>query len=396
LAALTGAILLPTDLRAQAERPTAPQAVDASAILQKLTDLEAGQKRLLERLDRLESRLEQRTEGASDFSHVVIRIRTSDGKPLAGYRATLSIDSDEKRAATASGTSDEEGVAIDRQMPYGIYELALREPTGWYAYVQKVLVEVGQPRDLVFIAPDPSQRGTLVLEPKLAKQAFAGLPFGEVRAQRMGSTLLSLTPEPGQAREAASFPTVEKGIEEIGASLSFSATRELEQPYGSSVTWRWSAPAGASPAERTSQVRFLATSSGLFRWIQAESNAADPVAGAKFFGDLGSDKKLGYLEVEKSQSLQEPRELEVPAGDVEIKLESVFGKASEETLRSLGLKQDDESEFWLRTNLRQDSEWTSRLFDASVWKQSEGTSHVVARTVKVAPGDKETVIVGSP
>lgn len=66
----------------------APHAADAQSpagdnVQERLSALEAGQKHIQESLQRLESKLDQLAASPSEFSRVVVQVRSGDAKPLS-------------------------------------------------------------------------------------------------------------------------------------------------------------------------------------------------------------------------------------------------------------------------------------------------------------------------
>jgi hypothetical protein len=360
-------------------------------VREKLSEIGSRQEELMKRLDRLESRVGEAKEVPSDFSRFVLRMESPNGKPLAGYRAKLRLASTEERAAAASGISGEDGVAIDRPMPYGEYNLSLREPSGWTAYVQNVLVEVGDDTELVIVAPDPRERGRVTLKSGLRTEAFAGLPFGEIHQRDGSAGYVHYTAEPNELGESKTFPTVDRGIEEVGASLVLTVSRRLKQPYGDVVEWRW-----RSEGEESGQ-KALATSKGVRLWPDSESKTVRPAAGARYFADdLDSTKQVACRIERDSQATQDALTFDVPVGDLVVQATAVYGRPTSEALAALNIDAANSRPVWLNVKLQQESRWIGRLFDLDEWVETADVNSIASRTVVIEPNDEATITLASP
>lgn len=358
----------------------------------KLSEIASRQEELLKRLDRLESEDTTSKNIPSDFSNVTVRLESRDGKPLVGYRAKLRLTSTEERAAAASGISGENGVAIDRPMPYGEYNLSLREPSGWSTYMHNVLVEVGDDTELVIVAPDPTERGQVVLRSGLRREAFAGLPFGEIHEREGAAGYVRYTAEPDQLKEAKTFPTVERGIEEVGVSLALTVTRRLEQPYGDYVEWKW------SPEATDGGRKVLATSEGVRLWSDnSESKMARPGSQSLYFAaEIDSTKQVAYRVERDSPATQEALTFDVPAGNLHVEATAVYGRPTSDALAALNIDVRNLPTVWLNVNLQNESQWVGRLFDKNDWTETADFNSIVSRTAAIGPNEEATVTLASP
>lgn len=346
-------------------------------VLERLSRIEATQKQILERLNAQNSSAERTADAVGDFSRVRISVRSEDGRPLTGYQAHLRLASSAERPALAKGSSDERGLAIDRSMPYGLYTLSLKEESGWTTYLSDLVVEVGEPLELEIVAPDPAARGKLVLRSELRKEAFADLPFGEIRTSAGSGYYVSAAPEPGST-EAKSYPTPSRGIEEVAVALSLNAARQLKQPNGRTLEWNWtpSSPEG-------SIARYLATSAGFRTFAGTNSPSAAPKEEAKFFSGLDTDEQVGYSIFSDVEDVGDALELDVPAGAVDLNLNEIYGKVSPDVLSSLGLAGKVATPIWLSVSLQEGSQWQDRIFEAKQWSDPKNANYIVSRTINV-------------
>lgn len=367
---------------------------DAPNIEERLSKLEAGQQRIQKSLRRLETKLDRLTANASAFSRVVVRIQTSDGKPVSGYEAIMRTAPANVPTARATGTSDEEGVAIERFMPYGEYNLSLEGPLGWSVYMSDLMVEVGQPLELDVIAPDPSNRGGLILQTDLRTESFSDLPFGEIRQPTGGrGYLVESTPEPESAADRAkSFPRLEKGIGRVAVSLAIQASQRIAQPNGDDLQWRWR----FTSASGTQSEKLLLTPDGVMIARGFDSKSVRPAEEGEFYTDLDEDKRVGYLTIAELEEAGDSYRIEVPAGEVEIEVDGVLGEATPAVKPSLGIDPQEVSTVWLSVNLRGDSKWIDQLFKQAGWQRTERYSRVLTKSLQVERGEKQTVTLASP
>lgn len=346
--------------------PAAGQAQSAGTdqIEKRLSELEAGQRKILETLNRLESRMNASEEGTPGASPVTVRVRSASGKPLAGYEAHLALEVNQGRTIQARGTSDDQGLALDRRMPYGRYRLSLSQD-GWTARIPNIVVEVGGSHALEIVAPDPDEQGTIVLQTDLDDKALRGLPFGEITSSvgQGRAYTVQVTPEPGDD-EGASYPQVDQGIEQVGVRFGVEVTQTLDQPERDPLEWQWNL--------RVDRKGYLIlTPWGIQVLREIDYKRRRPEGEREFYNSLGRTQEVGFLIVSKTEMLNTPYPLKVPAGDVEVKLTDLYGLATEEVASMLTDELTDDQSVWLSTNLRAGTAWGSRLFELEGWRWAE-------------------------
>ncbi|MGN6545712.1 MAG: carboxypeptidase-like regulatory domain-containing protein [Aureliella sp.] len=338
----------------------------------------------------LERKLDRLLTVPSDFSSVTVRVQSEAGKALAGFQARLVAQAKEGRYISVSGTSDESGVAIERTVPYGKYHLSLKEPSGWSTYLSDVVVEIGKDLDLAVVAPDPSERGEIVLVSQLRKEAFADLPFGELQ-ERVGSGYaIPYTPEPSEREQLESFPTVGYGLSAVGARVTVNAVQQLRQVDGQKVIWRWSDPESRS----SGNAALVLTPEGVWRLHGLQWKIANPQKGGQFFGKLEANRQVGFLATAKVERLGKSHRVEVPLKEVEIVVSELLGEATPAVAESL--EQTSTNSIWLKVNLKKDSQWLPRLFDLHQWEQAAEGNAVLKRSLALPPGKEVEVVLAAP
>ena len=358
---------------------------------QQLNQLESELRDIRKSVDRLEAKLDRLLANPSDFSRVIIRVQSDASKPLAGFQAKLTSQAKEGRHISVSGTSDEDGLAVERAVPYGKYDLSLEEPSGWSTYMYGVVVEIGKDLELDIVAPDPSSRAEIVLISKLKQAAFTGLPFGEVREQMGSGYAVSFTAEPSQKQDSSkSFPTIENGLVEVGARISVSAMQELKQSEGENLTWRWSSP----NSRDASSVLVLLASGEICRLHGMRSVSVRPREDGPFFTKLETGKSIGFQLASEVEQLGSSYAIDVPAKQVEVAVTSVVGKASPAVSELLGKAKTESA--WLIVNLQQDSQWLNKLFELDQWKPGDAMNTVIKRSLQLSRGAKTEVALASP
>lgn len=89
-----------------------------------------------------EGERDKRSDADSATPRVNISLKTESGKPSTGV--TVRLDQTgvkDKQPAWAEGTSESDGIALDRILPFGHYRIKLETPEGWRASVKDIAVE---------------------------------------------------------------------------------------------------------------------------------------------------------------------------------------------------------------------------------------------------------------
>ena len=346
-------------------------------------------------LERIEAMIAGR-RGPSEFSPVTIRVQTEDGRPLAGFRVEMALDRDQGRQLRVSGRSDETGLALSRELPYGDYHIVITEPSGWSASVHTLTVELGAPLDKTVVAPDLDHRGSLQIRTSLDACPFKGLPFGEMPEDSGGGYRVPFAPEPDEESERfASFPTVGDGIREPAAEILLEVERPVPQPDGTTRTWRWSGSEHGLPT-------LLASTNQMIVVEEANSESASPKSSGRYFAlpdeEYEEDYSVGILRFRVERTGERSISLDVAPGEVRLRLVRFLAKAEQNAVSSLGIEDaKDGDEIWLEAYLTGRSDWVTRTLDLKGWDRSGRTSTWLAKkTVAIGPGETARFAIQPP
>lgn len=348
---------------------------------------------------------------APDFAPVKVLVQTPSGAPLAGCAVSMFRGSKETRISV-KGTTAADGVALKRRLPYGEYSISVKTPDGFFTYIRKQMVEIGKGLDLTVVAPEPDQWGVLRLHTALDPSKLTGLRFGEYRQRSRGSSSWSIrySPEPnGKDDTFWNFPTLEEGIKRIAIEISTRIARKVDQPDGGSMTFQWTAPEG-HPLRALS---WVLVDSFARRSIKG-STADKPVARGPYFQKLRLiegiqaderereiDYEIGYLVQTINPVGQSPFTVKLPAGEVEVSLEQIYGEASVDVVESiqLGKRPEAGQTVWLEANLRRDSAWYDRLVNREAWKAASADETIRffgKQELTLEAGKETTLRIASP
>ncbi len=145
------------------------------------------------------------SKSSPEFPPVKILVRDEDGNPLKGVRVSLFQGATKEggKIIEINATSNENGIAVERILPFGNYSLTLMTSEGWQLSGNRVNVEFETGLSTTIVAPSPNKRAKLVVElnDKLhSRPSLNKLRFGELQDQRVGNPAFStdLLPEPGE------------------------------------------------------------------------------------------------------------------------------------------------------------------------------------------------------
>ncbi len=173
-------------------------------------------------------------------------------------------------------------------------------------------------------------------------------------------------------KEFSSFPTITNGIEYVGAEIGLQVTRNISQPAPSmqqmNTSWIWSRP----PNSKVSFRYLIANGQarGFDQYDEKGFTARDvslklpPVDGSEFFKLPGLIHQVGATLLKLREPIPLPLELDIPAGDVRVKIGSFFGKPSVAVMATLKWQpKEQKPELWLQAYLAPDSAWVERLIN---------------------------------
>lgn len=334
----------------------------------------------------------------AEFSKTTIRVAAEDGRPLNGYRVKLQSTAKNGRAIVATGQSDDAGLAILRELPYGAYYLSVEGPTGWTAHFDSVTIEVGVPFEKVIVAPDPRDHAVLSLRSALSTSPFETLRFGEVHEPARGLTgyFVPPSPEPGEMTSPFStFPQLGDGIEEVGVLVDFSVERSMLQPDGSVEKWNWNTE-GMND-------RFILTPKGILTIRSFERGSTNPSESGPYFAldrttapaETRGDYQVAYFEAGFEGEIEEEVSLPLAAGELTVLLTDFIAKADKQATLALGL--NEAADVWLRATVMRDSKWIPRILNLNGWTQGDNPlSHLVLNKTTLEAEVSLLIEVSSP
>ncbi len=190
------------------------------------------------------------SKSSPEYPPVEIVVHDEEGKPVEGVKVSLfQLAKDQGgQVLEINETSNGSGLAVNRNLPYGHYELSAKTSDGWYlpGYGSRVNVEFEKGLSLKLVVPAPAPFGSLTIrdDANLRLAASAGLRFGILEEVNGPGFWVSPAPEPdGDLGAYDSFPTVTNGIEQVGVEIRFEMAKNIPQPSlsGSHLNskWKW-------------------------------------------------------------------------------------------------------------------------------------------------------------
>ena len=370
----------------------------ADDLVKQLADLKQNITRLEEKIDRLVAR-------PSEFTPIEVRIVDERRESLSGFKVKLASAGD-VQAAEATGVSDHDGIGLTRDLPYGKYWMTIHGQ-GWYAR-ELLTLEVGKRLELKVIAPASDQLGQLALDASLQPDAVEDLAFGEWEIKGDSGWGTRLFPEPGEIREYdsvdwKSFPAPTDGVEVVAVSVHLSVERRIEQPDGSHVDWEWRRP---SATEQSPHLLWLVQSDGKIHPLLEVAEKHKPISKqVTWFQSIapeddgsetkrpGNYERLGYHYLKLGEKLERSNGITLPAGRIKLNIDDMYGRPTQAVLQAIDEQAVSSSgRIWLRAAVRRRAGgWLGRLLGES-WNN---LSPDFEKTIELAPGDNETVTIGT-
>ncbi len=313
-----------------------------------------------------------------ELTHVVIRLEYEDGRPATGAEASMSMQANSDRPVVVTGKADAQGVAFNRNLPYGKYVMRVKvtESDGsfWSASLPDILLEFGGSYEQKVVVPDPDERATMEIHAAFNPAGLAGLHFGIEHAGGRVRFDRGHSPEPGEdSGRFASFPVPGHGISLVGLNLLMRLTREVKQPSDEVLQWRWQRRADWYPDQ------LIVTDEGVIDPQERSGDGAYNLRVGEYFSNpRPRGFGISYRTFKYRQRTDNPLSLTFPPGQLKCELTSFLGKATDDVIQVLGLEPQGEREVWLEAAMSGESAWVPRGIDLSDWSRGQDIN-VLAR-----------------
>lgn len=315
------------------------------------------------------------SKSSPEFPPIKIVVHDEEGKPLEGVKVSLiQLAKDQGgQVLEINETSNASGLAVNRNLPYGHYELSATTADGWYltGLRSRLNVEFEKGIDAILVAPTPGKTSQLVISSDVmtSPDNISGLRFGGLTEDRW----THFAPEPEgsdsfKEKEFSSFPSITNGIEYVGAEIRLEIWRSISQPAPSmqqmNTRWYWSRPPNSKVSFRYLIANGQARSFNEGNTPQNESLKLPPVEGSELFKLPSPNYRVDAELLKLREPTQLPLELDIPAGDVRVRIGRFLGKPSAAVLAALNWQpREQQPELWLQAYLAPDSAWVERLIN---------------------------------
>src|SRR4029453_8240325 len=117
-----------------------------------------------------------------ELTQVTISLEYEDGRPATKAEVTMRMQGNPDRPVVVTGKADAQGVAFNRNLPYGKYEMTIRVAEGdganWSVTLPDIVLEFGGSYKRRVVAPAPAERATVKVHTAFNSAALQGLRFG--------------------------------------------------------------------------------------------------------------------------------------------------------------------------------------------------------------------------
>jgi hypothetical protein len=338
-----------------------------------------------------------------ELTRAVVTIEYEDGRPATGAEVTIrmqgrGMQGEPERPVIVTGKADAQGVAFNRNLPYGKYEITIKVAEGdaayWSATLDNVLLEFGGSYQQKVVAPAPEKRATVAIQTAFDSAGLKGLPFGKLLGPKGSFGEVIWSPEPGKQDDRfAQFPVLGDGITSAGLFLMISVTRNVKQPRGATLDWQW------MRRDDKYSDDLLVTDDGVndFKELGWDGNIVYGLPKSKYFTNMPDKPGIQYFVFRDSQRADKTLSLELPPGKLECDVRCIFGKANDEVIQALGLKPPAGHEIWLEASLNAESTWVPRAINRSDWSPGKDIYNVLGyKSLSLKPGETQLIRVSSP
>ena len=351
-----------------------------------------------------------------EFPHVRLVLLDENGKPLPNAKVTLfqAAGKEGSKSVRIDATTNENGVAVERILPFGSYSVTFETAEGWQQTGGTVNVEFGTGLNTTIIAPAPNKKARFTIRSSselLKRPAVSELRFGELQEHLVGKIgySTSMAPEPNEdLGEYQTFPTITNGIQQAAVEVRFEIRRTIAQnalnAKGIKSEWKW-----YSPTDPHSSSRFLVAENAL-RWCSkvdslwyGKSIHRRPKQSGTFFKLTKNEHQVGATLLNLNAPQLLPYSFEVPSGDAVAFVTNVYGKPTDEVLNSINWGGHHGRELWLPAAIRFKSQWIQHIVEPGRWTPrtyGDGYStlvdHLLRQPRRVKPGETFEIVLGGP
>ena len=159
------------------------------------------------------------------------------------------------------------------------------------------------------------------------------------------------------------------------------------------LTWEWHRDEGYVSFD------FILTNDSLLEinedleggWGFAEELQTD-----RYFTNLNDNYKLHRLAC-SSAHFRSNMSFEFPEGKLTWDVRAIYGRATEDVCRALGVEPGKGQEVWLEAEVSHDSAWVPRILRLSDWgPSSDKLNSFASKTVEISPGGVHAIRIASP
>lgn len=371
------------------QRATASTTKELRALQDEVKTLRTELRHVRTTLEEIRKTLREQST-PSEFSPVTIRLQTESGQPVAGFKTLLSLRKSD-RPVIVKGVTDENGLGIQRSLPYGIYSLDISGPDGWTAY-DRNLLEVGAALNRTVITPDIDKRVKVTFRTDFDPSGLKGLKFGERHeASSLGGYSVPYSPNPGEeSRDFKTFPAFGNGIKDVGVLLELQVERSIEQPDGSHLTWKWAF------RDRQRLPDMLAMPDQILTVTERESEVVDSTSSGTYFqSEEGEEFRVAYQVLQTSAPAAHAVSIEVAPGELEVTAEKFLGRPDSQTIKALQTEPELSHDIWLEANVKPKSAWITRSLHLPDWENTDKFGRLAASTFSVKSDSELSIPIRS-
>jgi hypothetical protein len=333
-----------------------------------------------------------------ELTQVTIPVEYEDGRPVTKAEVTTRMQGNRDRPVVVTGKADAQGVAFNRNLPYGKYEMTIRVAEGdganWSVTLPDIVLEFGGSYKRRVVAPAPAERATVKVHTAFNSTALQGLRFGVYsgRKANIGFSII-YSPDPGKDDDRfAHSPVLGNGISDAAILMLMKVTRNVKQPSSDTLNWHW------KRGESNYLKQLMVTDESVIdiKENDWDGNVASGFPESDYFRNMPKERGVAFFKFPDWQRGDKSLSLEFPPGELQCEVRAILGKATREVTQSLGLKPEAGRGVWLEATLNAESAWVARGIDLSDWSRGTGSNTLTYKTFWLKPGETQMIRVASP